>query len=107
MNRCYRCGAYINLSDPTVHYLSDLGRYVHERCILALSQKQRILHYLQYQGSLTQKESIMLHGCYRLSGRILELRRVGYLIDTQYEANEGKGQHARYIYRGFTNVTRS
>jgi hypothetical protein len=48
-----------------------------------LSQKKMILEYLQSGRSLTGLDAIRLFGAYRLSGRILDLRREGHPVQTR------------------------
>lgn len=47
------------------------------------SQTKRILNYLQHGNPVTPLCALNRFGCLRLSGRILELRRLGYPIQTQ------------------------
>ena len=47
------------------------------------SQNQKILKYLKTGRSLTQEEARSLFDCWRLSGRILDLRERGHSIFTE------------------------
>lgn len=47
-----------------------------------MSQKSEILGYLKTKRSLTPLEALRMFGCWRLSGRILELRQDGHRIHT-------------------------
>lgn len=42
----------------------------------------RILHHLQTIGPLTPLDALDLYGCFRLAGRIADLRGRGYRIDS-------------------------
>jgi hypothetical protein len=44
--------------------------------------KDMILDYLKKHRGITQAQAIEKFGCYRLSGRIFDLRSEGYLIIT-------------------------
>ena len=46
-----------------------------------MSQNQQILKYLKQGNTLTPRGSMQMFGCYRLSARIYELRRMGERID--------------------------
>ena len=46
------------------------------------SQKRQILAHLQIIGAITPIEALNLFGCFRLSGRINELRSEGNTIET-------------------------
>jgi hypothetical protein len=46
------------------------------------SQKQAILKWLTEGNAITPLEALQLFGCFRLSGRIFDLRRDGYSIIT-------------------------
>lgn len=48
-----------------------------------MTQNQEILQYLKKGGTLTQLEAADRFKCWRLSGRILDLRRKGFDIRTR------------------------
>ena len=58
-----------------------------------------ILDYLIKHGSITPKEAEAEPiDCHRLSGRILDLRRKGVMIETISEPNKKhRGSHAKYV----------
>lgn len=60
-----------------------------------MTQQDAILNHLQSGQSLTPLDALKLYGCFRLSGRILELRQQGYDIRTDTERN-GRKAYARY-----------
>ena len=49
-----------------------------------VTQEQKILEYINEHGSITQRDAVML-GCYRLSARIFDLKKMGYVIVTAME----------------------
>jgi len=59
------------------------------------SQCNRILRYLQSGKTLTPLAGLKIANSWRLSGRILELRRAGHNIITEIEHRNGK-HYARY-----------
>lgn len=62
-----------------------------------MSQCKEILSYLESGNRLTNADAVRLWGCYRLSGRIKDLRDMGYDIRCDIEANKGKhGYHGVY-----------
>ena len=46
------------------------------------SQCGQILHHLKTIGPLTPLDALDLYGCFRLAGRIADLRNRGYRIDS-------------------------
>ena len=48
-----------------------------------MSQVEMILKYMQEKGSITTFESYEELGCTRLSGRIFDLKTLGYTIDEE------------------------
>ncbi len=80
--------------------MSDqLGLFVpHNRRVPKFgTQQHKVLHWLRDQGSITARDA-MGFGCYRLAARIMELRDMGYRIETETEKH-AKGTHARYRLR--------
>ena len=49
-----------------------------------MRQVDAILDYMKEHGGITNREAAYL-GCYRLSGRIFDLRKEGYNIMTEYK----------------------
>lgn len=45
-----------------------------------MTQTEMVLRHLQDQGTLTAAEAVTEYGCYRLSGRIYDLKAQGYRI---------------------------
>lgn len=62
-----------------------------------LSQKERIMKYLDDFGSITQLEAIRDLSVMRLGARILELRKLGFPIVRETETAKNRyGQTVRY-----------
>lgn len=51
-----------------------------------VTQAQLILDYMDEFGSITPLEAIRDIGCYRLSARISDLKKMGYPIETKMES---------------------
>lgn len=54
-----------------------------------MTQAKQILSYLRSGNSLTQAQSVRYFNCYRLSARIWDLRKMGFLIRSEIVRNEG------------------
>lgn len=66
-----------------------------------MSQCDDILKYLQSGRTLTNAEAAALFNCYRLSGRIKDLRDMGYAIGRKDVPNkESVGYHGEYYMEG-------
>ncbi len=62
-----------------------------------MSQCQKILEYLQSGKGLTNADAAMMWDCYRLSGRIKDLRDRGFVIERKDVPNKnGVGTHGVY-----------
>lgn len=61
-----------------------------------MSHEDLILAHLKSGKTITPLEALNLFGCFRLSGRILELRQAGYNIETEM-IEENKKRFARYF----------
>lgn len=54
------------------------------------TQCDMILRYMQEFGSISQVEAAAEFGCYRLSGRIFDLRARGYNIKRKMESRKNR-----------------
>ena len=64
------------------------------------TQCQKILDYMQSHGSITSLEAFREIGCTRLSGRIFDLKKMGYSIDkTMEEVPTRDGTTKVAVYR--------
>ena len=55
-----------------------------------MTQNKQIINYLLDGNALTPMDALRLFGCFRLSARILELRKKGYHIQTENITQDGK-----------------
>lgn len=66
--------------------------------------KFALLKHFDDNGSITSMEAFSKYGITRLSARILELRKLGYKIDTvMMETTTRLGErcrYAKYVYKG-------
>jgi len=68
-----------------------------------MSQKSKILEYLKAGNSITTAGAVSLFQCYRLSERIREIKKDGYLIGHERETTTGGASIIRYSYQGHVN----
>ena len=63
-----------------------------------VTQKRLILEHLKRFGSIEPMTALREYGCYRLSGRISELRSEGVSINTEYTVQRSKitGNYVKY-----------
>ena len=62
-----------------------------------MSQEKAILKYLEtHRRGLTPLDALRKFNCFRLSGRIYDLRQMGYRISTIIEEKEVDGEKKRY-----------
>lgn len=59
------------------------------------TQAQQILNWLKQGRGITPMEALRRFNCFRLSGRVYDLRKQGHKIKTQ-RVTVGKKQFARY-----------
>lgn len=62
-----------------------------------MSQNDRILNHLQNGGRLTPLAALEKFGCFRLSGRIFELKEKGYNIEKVIKIVGDKKRVAEYF----------
>lgn len=62
-----------------------------------MTQEERILEHMRKHGSITSMDAFRDHEITRLSGRIHDLRREGYDIETIYETNQYGTRYGRYV----------
>lgn len=62
-----------------------------------MSQNAKLLRYLQTHSGLTQLEAFNTLGCCRLSERVRELERLGYVLEHRAEKTGGGARVVRYI----------
>jgi hypothetical protein len=55
------------------------------------TQCDRILKHLKtHKSGITQRDAVEKFGCYRLAGRIHDLRKLGYDIKTEHETKKNR-----------------
>ena len=68
------------------------------------SQNERIIQYIEENGSITPLEALREFGCMRLASRISDLKRAGYIISSEMETTKNKKgetvRFARYRLKG-------
>ena len=62
-----------------------------------MSQEDKILDYLKSGKSITPIEALSMFGCFRLSGRIYDLRHKGYHIEEVDVERNGKRFASYYL----------
>lgn len=67
-------------------------------CLGKDSQEKKILSHLKSGKSLTPLEALEKFGCFRLSARIMDLRRKDYHIDTVM-VTKGEKRFAKYVLK--------
>lgn len=62
-----------------------------------LTQCEKILQYIEREGSITPLVALREFGCMRLASRITDLKRKGYIITKEMETARNKaGEPVRY-----------
>ena len=62
-----------------------------------LTQEEIVLGYLEKHGSITSQDAWRMYSITRLSGRIFNLRKAGYNIETVYETSQYGSRYGRYV----------
>ena len=65
-----------------------------------ISQEDKIFQYLMDHDGITQKDAIREFECYRLSGRIFDLRAQGIKIITEMRHNKETGSNYAFYRLG-------
>lgn len=60
------------------------------------SQEQRILEHLKSGRPITPLDALNLYGCFRLGGRIYDLKKRGFKIEKQMVETSGGAHVASY-----------
>lgn len=62
-----------------------------------INQCEKILQYIEHEGSITPLDAMREFGCMRLASRITDLKRRGYPITRQMETAKNRaGEPVRY-----------
>ena len=74
-----------------------------------MSDKMRVLAYMEEHGSITPLEALNAFGCMRLGARIWDLRHEGYEIATGMVLDKDRNgepmRYARYFLKGEISCT--
>jgi len=66
---------------------------------MKMSQNQKILKHLSSGKSLSPLQALGLFGCYRLAGRIYDLKRAGHQIETIIKSDDQGRTYASYVLK--------
>lgn len=66
------------------------------------TQCKMVLEHLKAFPGITPLEALELYGCSRLASRINDLRKEGYIIETNIVRKNGK-HFAKYVLKGHKN----
>ncbi len=62
-----------------------------------MTQCEKILKYIEENGSITPLDALREFGCMRLASRISDLKRAGYSINREFEVSKNRnGETVRY-----------
>lgn len=62
-----------------------------------MTQCEKILAYIQENGSITPLDALREFGCMRLASRVNDLKRAGYVIISEMETKQNKyGDTVKY-----------
>lgn len=71
---------------------------------MKVSQCEKIVRYMQQNGSITQLDALREFGCMRLASRISDLKRQGVAVKREMETSKNRyGEpvsYARYTLEG-------
>lgn len=61
------------------------------------SQCNKVLHFIETEGSITPLDALREFGCMRLASRVSDLKRKGYPITREMESTKNRyGETVRY-----------
>jgi hypothetical protein len=63
------------------------------------TQAERVLSYMEENGSITQLDALQSLGVMRLASRISDLKKMGYTIKSDVEALKNRYEETCYIKR--------
>lgn len=69
-----------------------------------MTQIEKIIDYIETEGSITPLEALREFGCMRLASRITDIKKMGYPVISKMEtAKNRRGEpvrYARYSFKG-------
>lgn len=63
----------------------------------AMTQEEIVLEHMRKHGSITSMTAFRRYSITRLSGRIFNLRKAGYIIDMVWETSQYGTRYGRYV----------
>ena len=67
-----------------------------------LTQCERILQYIEENGSITQLDALREFGCMRLASRMCDIKKLGYPVKIEME--KSKNRHGEPIHYAMYSV---
>lgn len=62
-----------------------------------MTQCERIIQYIEENGSITQLDALREFGCMRLASRMCDIKRMGYIVKNTMETSKNRyGEPIRY-----------
>jgi len=69
-----------------------------------MTQIEKIINYIEENGSITPLDAQREFGCQRLASRISDLKRMGYKFNVKLETSKNRAgepvRYARYSFKG-------
>ena len=67
-----------------------------------MTQVEKIIDYIETEGSITPLDALREFGCMRLASRITDIKRMGYPIKREMETSKNRrGESVRYARYSF------
>ena len=67
-----------------------------------MTQVEKIIDYIETEGSITPLEALREFGCMRLASRITDIKKLGYPVVRQMESSKNRrGEPVRYARYSF------
>lgn len=72
-----------------------------------MTQIEKIINYIEVEGSITPLDALREFGCMRLASRITDIKRMGYNVTVKMEKSKNRHgeavRYARYSFKGGGN----
>ena len=69
-----------------------------------MTQIEKIIDYIETEGSITPIDALREFGCMRLASRMSDLKRLGYPVISKMETSKNRRgepvRYARYSFKG-------
>ena len=67
-----------------------------------MTQVEKIIDYIETEGSITPLDALREFGCMRLASRITDIKRMGYDVTVKMEKSKNRrGEFVRYARYSF------